>query len=154
MSHTRIHGIWSKMIERCYDSNSKMYKWYGERGITVCEKWKGTTGFIEFMNWSYSNGYNDDLSIDRINNNGNYCPENCRWVDKITQANNTRSNRLLEYNGEKHTVSEWARIVGIPNYTIEQRIVKLNWNVGEALGFEKHERKIVKRDEKGRFVST
>lgn len=154
MSHTRIHNIWSKMIERCFDSNSKMYKWYGKRGISVCGEWKGTDGFLSFMKWSLENGYSENLTIDRIDNNGNYCPENCRWTDKITQANNTRANKKIEYNGEIHTIAEWSRIVEIPYYTIEQRILKLNWNIGEALGYEKHKRKGVPRNERGQFIST
>lgn len=152
MSHTRLHGIWSKMISRCHNSNDDKYKWYGIRGISVCKEWHGTQGFINFMNWSYANGYNKDLSIDRIDNNGNYSPDNCRWTDKITQANNTRTNVYVTYNSETHTIAEWSKITGIKYATLSQRITLLNWDVAEALGYKEHKRKEIKRDEKGRIV--
>lgn len=141
MSHTRLHGIWSKMLNRCYCENCSEYKWYGERGISVCKEWKGTEGFINFMNWSILNGYKDDLSIDRIDNSKGYSPENCRWADKITQANNTRSNVYLSYNGETHTIAEWSRILGIKYPTLSQRITKLHWSIDEAFGIKERERK-------------
>lgn len=133
MSHTRIHNIWSKMIERCYWKDSHAYKDYGGRGITVCEEWRGTEGFIRFYEWSMKNGYSEDLTIDRIDNNKGYSPDNCRWTDKLTQANNTRTNVFYEYGGEKHTVAEWARIYNLPQECLRQRLYKLNWPFEKAI---------------------
>jgi hypothetical protein len=79
------------------------------------------------------NGYGDNLTIDRINNDGNYTPNNCRWTDKITQANNTRTNTYIEYNGEIHTIAEWGRLTGIKAYNIDNRLNKYGWSVERAL---------------------
>ena len=113
--------------------NCPAYKWYGERGITICDEWKGTQGFIKFYEWSLANGYSDELSIDRIDNNKGYSPNNCRWTTKIIQANNTRANRYLTHNGETHTIADWARIAKMPYSTFAQRINKLGWDIEKAM---------------------
>ena len=118
------------MKARCVDSNSHKYHAYGGRGITICEEWLNS--FEAFYDWAMANGYRDDLSIDRIDNDGNYCPENCRWATPKEQANNTRTNRLLEHNGEKRTVSEWADITGIAKKAIYRRLGR-GWSVEKAL---------------------
>lgn len=100
----RMYSIWVKMKQRCYNENDKAYKDYGGRGITVCEEW--LHDFQAFYDWSMKNGYRDDLSIDRKDVNGNYCPENCRWATIKEQVNNTRRNIILEYNGKKQTLSQ------------------------------------------------
>lgn len=122
MTNTRIFRIWSGMKFRCYIPSSSGYENYGGRGITICPEWLGEHGFENFYNWSMKNGFRAGLTIDRINNDGNYEPPNCRWTDKINQCNNRRSNRFLTARGETHTVAEWSRITGLKSATIIQRL--------------------------------
>ena len=110
-SKSKLSKVWSGMKWRCYDPNSPVYQHYGGRGITVCDEWR--TSFENFQNWAMKNGYREGLSIDRIDNDGPYGPENCRWVGHEVQMNNTRRNHFIEYGGEVHTVSEWAHILGV-----------------------------------------
>lgn len=125
-SKTRLHQIWLRMKQRCVNKNLECYKNYGGRGITVCDDWKND--FMSFYSWSMQNGYKNDLSIDRIDNNGNYEPSNCRWADRKTQARNTRSNRLITYNGQTHCISEWAEILNISKTILQDRISQ-NWSI-------------------------
>lgn len=129
-SDSRLYRIWWGMRERCYKSNKAEYKHYGGRGITICDEW--LEDFMNFYNWAMANGYEDRLSIDRIDVNGNYCPENCRWATQKEQCNNTRQNRFLRFNGETHTVKEWADIVGINVVTLRSRL-RTGWSVELAL---------------------
>ena len=126
----KLNWVWTAMKERCLNPNSKDYKYYGARGITVCDDWENS--FESFMDWAYSNGYQEGLSIDRINVDGDYCPDNCRWADAKMQANNTTRNRKITYNGETHTVSEWSEITGIKYRTILQR-ANMGWNAERIL---------------------
>jgi hypothetical protein len=87
---------------------------------------------MTFAKWAYNNGYSDSLSIDRIDNNGNYEPNNCRWTDAVTQANNTRRNVFLLYHGEKKTMTEWCRELNVPVSRIKERLKK-GWSVSDAL---------------------
>lgn len=131
----RIYFIYHSMKQRCLNKKCNQYKNYGARGITICSEWLGENGFVNFSNWAFENGYADDLSIDRIDNNGNYCPKNCRWTNMLTQANNTRHNRTVTYNGETHTYAEWERILnnGVSQVEISARINELHWDVEKAL---------------------
>ena len=108
MSNSRIYRIWGGMKERCFRKKHMHYKSYGGRGITVCNKW---LEFPEFYKWALSAGYADDLTIDRVDTNGNYCPDNCRWVTQMEQMNNTRFN--IYVSGEL-TLSEFSRKYEIP----------------------------------------
>lgn len=118
-SYTRLYHIWQNMKSRCYYSKQEKYKRYGGRGIKVCEDWQDFTAFKE---WAIKNGYSDNLSLDRINNDGDYEPQNCRWADMRTQQNNRRNNRFVTINGETRTISEWSRISGIKRSTLSSRI--------------------------------
>lgn len=122
MSKDRLYRTYKHMKERCLNSHCGSYSKYGERGITVCEEW--IKSFESFKNWSYSNGYSEDLTLDRIDGTKGYYPENCRWVDYVIQNNNTSRNHLITYNGETHTIAEWSRIRGIPYNTLNGRIFK------------------------------
>jgi hypothetical protein len=150
MSHSRLHRIWSKMQERCFNPNCLSFKYYGQREITVCDEWRGTDGFIRFMNWSLEHGYKDELTIDRINNDGNYEPNNCRWTTQKVQNRNTRVNPHYELNGKMYTIPELAEEFSLPYATVAQRLRKLKWSVEEAIELKPHKR-IIKRDEYGRF---
>lgn len=116
---TRLYNIWLAMKRRCDTPSLKAYPDYGGRGITVCDEW--VNSYEAFRDWSIANGYDETLTIDRIDNNGNYEPENCRWVDCVAQANNRRSNVILELNGESHNITEWARILGKNPKTLYSR---------------------------------
>lgn len=117
---TRLHHIWIGMKERCRD---KKLKNYGGRGITVCKEW--SDNFLSFMDWSKQNGYSDSLTIDRIDNDGNYEPSNCRWVDIKTQSRNKRTNRIIDCNGKKHCIAEWCDILGL-DYKKEYQNIRKN----------------------------
>ena len=132
LSKTRIYRIYCGMKSRCYNKNNKKaYKYYGARDIKICSEW--LKNFKSFYNWSISNGYKDDLTIDRIDVNGDYEPSNCRWVTILKQSNNKRNNNYLIFNGERHTVKEWSIILNIPYGTIQNRLHKLNWSVERTL---------------------
>lgn len=129
-SSTRLYAVWNAMMSRCYNPNTERYGRYGGRGITVCDEWLHK--YPAFRDWAVANGYRDGLTIDRINVDGNYCPENCRWITKAEQQKNTSTNRFLTYNGETHTLSDWARIAGISAPTLSKRL-KRGWTLEKAL---------------------
>lgn len=118
MSGTRLYGIWQKMKDRCYNSNVKCYPRYGGRGIKMCYEWLKPDNFIQ---WSLENGYSNKLTIDRIDNNGNYEPSNCRWITNKEQCRNRRSNIMVEYNNKKMTLIELAEQINIPYKTLYMR---------------------------------
>lgn len=127
----KIYAVYCTMKQRCNNKNSDSFKNYGAKGVSVCEEWEDD--FESFYEWAIKNGYRDNLTIDRINVEGNYEPSNCRWVDCITQANNKRNNKLIEYKGETHTIAEWAKIKGFSYYTLYERIVVHKWNLERAM---------------------
>lgn len=118
-----LYHTWVSMRQRCNNPKQTSYENYGGRGITVCDDWDD---FENFRDWAISNGYSNELTIDRINNDDGYYPENCRWVDNKTQANNRRTNRLVTYSGNTHTVSEWARIMNVNYSTLLTRVKRGN----------------------------
>lgn len=126
----RLYNIHQGIKGRCLRPTEPAYKNYGARGITVCEEWKNS--FAEFYNWAINHGYKDNLTIDRIDNNKGYCPENCRWTDRKTQGRNTRTNHLITYNGETRCAKEWAEILGIRYYNIWWRLRK-GWPIEKVL---------------------
>lgn len=136
MSKTRLAYIFRGMKQRCYNPNNHEYWIYGGRGIKICPEWLEDP--MNFYQWALESGFDEagnqrTCSIDRIDFNGDYSPDNCRWADIYTQANNTRKNIYYIFGGEKHTLSEWSRITGIGYGTLYDRINKLGWSVEKAL---------------------
>ena len=119
LSYTPLYGVWNCMKKRCENENDNYYQDYGGRGIRICDEWHD---FKNFNDWAVTSGYSDGLTIDRINNDGDYSPNNCRWADAITQANNRRSCRYITYAGNTHTIAEWARLFNISYFTLWGRI--------------------------------
>lgn len=116
---TRLYRIWKQMRIRCYCTTNPTYKYYGARGITICDAWDD---FAVFRDWALTHGYTDELSIDRIDNDGPYCPENCRWIPRAEQSRNTRNCKRYEFGGVTMTHNEWARQLGINPSTLTERI--------------------------------
>lgn len=119
MSSSRLYKIWAGIHKRCKNKNASNYKIYGARGITVCDEW---SDFVPFMTWALENGYKEDLSIDRIDNNGDYSPDNCRWADRKTQCRNKGNNKLLTFNGITKPLVSWAEDLGLSLQTLASRL--------------------------------
>ena len=134
--YSRLYHIWIGMRNRCYKQYDNRYKSYGGRGITMCNEW--LNDFMSFYNWAMTNGYDEnakrgECTIDRIDVNGNYCPENCKWSNAKTQANNTTKTINLTYKGLTHTLSEWSDIVNISRPTLWARLKVHKWSIEKAL---------------------
>lgn len=127
---TRLYRIYNNMKTRCYNPSSISYQHYGGRGIKICKEW--LQDFSIFKDWAISNGYRDDLTIDRIDVDKGYFPDNCRWTDYKVQANNTRSNHLVTIYGFTKTLTEWSEFYEINVKTVRDRL-KRGWDVIEAL---------------------
>ena len=119
MTDTRLFRIWSGIKRRCFTTTDYHYKWYGARGISMCDEWKNS--FQIFYNWAISNGYREDLSIDRVDNNGNYEPSNCRWITHAEQMRNQGKNIMLTYNGKTLCAMDWSKETGMSDATIRWR---------------------------------
>ena len=128
-THSRLHEIWLNIRKRCRSKNNTNYKNYGGRGISVCLEWDD---FVAFEMWATKSGYEHGLTIERIDVNGNYCPENCTWIPNNCQAKNTRRNIRLFYNGEEKILSEWAKELNVPYSTMKYRL-KHDYCVEEIL---------------------
>lgn len=127
---TRLYNIWSHMCERCNNPNFVYFHLYGGRGVSVCAEWFGN--YSAFREWALGSGYKDSLCLDRIDNDGNYTPENCRWVTPKEQANNRRSNRLLYFKGEFRNIENWSKITGLPRHIIDGRLAR-GWSTEKTL---------------------
>lgn len=127
----RIATIYDHILERCYKDNSSSYKYYGARGIKVCEEWKNSRQ--AFYKWAYSNGYKENLTIDRIDVNKDYCPENCRWVTMEEQANNKSNSKYIEYKGLRLTRTQWEKKLGFKRGLLKDRIDRYGWDIERAL---------------------
>lgn len=117
--YDRIYSVYRSMKSRCYSKGNKSYYLYGGKGIIICDEWLNDKD--KFIEWALNNGYKEGLTIDRIDGDKGYKPSNCRWVDRYVQNNNTNRNRLVTYNGETHSLAEWARIVGLSYKAIAHR---------------------------------
>lgn len=136
MTDTRLYYVWSGIKSRCYNSKVYEYRFYGARGISMCDEWRSS--FEAFRDWAIANGYDDSAergkyTVDRKDQNGNYTPDNCRLATQRQQMNNVRTNHLIEFNGETHTIAEWSRITGIDQFKIRNRVSKLGWTTERAL---------------------
>lgn len=130
MSKTRLYRIFRGMISRCKYETASGYDCYGGRGIAVCDEWRND--FQAFHDWATHNGYDDNLTIERMDANGNYEPSNCCWITKAQQNNNTRRSHYITHDGKTQTVSEWAAELGIPQHTVRCRL-NAGWEDMRAL---------------------
>jgi hypothetical protein len=127
--YTKLYRSWDAMIDRTCNSNNARYHDYGGRGITVCNEWRT---YEPFSQWAKENGYEEGLTLDRINVDGNYEPSNCRWATRQEQANNRRNNVIIEYNGRSQTIAEWCRELNL-SYEMVRRRLKRGWDGERAL---------------------
>lgn len=138
IGHNKIHGMsdttlyrkWLSMLRRCNDPKYQAYKDYGARGIKVCDEWHD---FITFKKWVDATRSSEDLTLERIDVNGNYCPENCSWITLSEQASNRRSCVMIEYNGETHNLNDWCEKLGLRYKLIHNRMHKLGWSFEKAI---------------------
>lgn len=127
---TRLYKIWCGIKDRCKNKNRDCYKNYGGRGITICNEWEND--FSVFQNWALNHGYKQDLSIDRIDNNKGYTPENCRWTTNIEQQNNKRNNILINFCGRTQTLKAWCTELNLKYHAIYLRICRYKWSIEKA----------------------
>lgn len=150
-STEKLYTVWTNMRKRCQKETNPTYKYYGARGIKVCDEWNDYEAFRE---WAYANGYKEgnnrrDCTLDRIDVNGNYEPSNCRWITAKQQHLNTRKNVYIEYKGERHTLLEWAQKLGI-NYKTFGNRWRRGWSIERMIEEPTHMR--YERNEKGQFA--
>jgi hypothetical protein len=127
-----LYYIHKNMLTRCYKVNSQDYFWYGQRGIIVCDEWRNN--FQSFYDWAIQYGYSQSLTLDRIDTDGNYGPDNCRWLDRLGQANNRRNTKKITYNNQEYTLTELVDLIGKVNRRIAYgRINRFGWDPIEAI---------------------
>lgn len=129
---TRLYHIYRGMLNRCTNPNNYGYHWYGGRGIRVCDEWQGNKGYESFKAWALVNGYNDEQTIERIDVDGNYCPDNCKWIPQNEQAHNRRSSRVYEVDGKRQDLSQWAKDYGVEYHALRSRL-RRGMDIREAL---------------------
>lgn len=129
-SNTRLYGIWRDMKSRCHNPKSPKHKVYFDRNITVCDEW--ANDFEIFYYWAINNGYSEELTIDRIDNEKGYQPDNCRWTTQLEQQRNKRNNHNIHYNGETHCLTEWCELLGLNYRKTKSRINNLKWDIERA----------------------
>ena len=122
--------IWQNMKTRCNNAKSPSFGRYGGRGIVVCDDWRN---FENFKEWATANGYQENLTLDRVDVNGNYEPTNCRWITNAQQQLNKRTNHLITYNGKTQTIKEWSNELGMNYTTLSSRIMDYHWSVEKAI---------------------
>ena len=138
LSNTKLCYTYFNMKSRCYNPNNTAYKHYGGRGIKICDEWLDKeNGFLNFYNWAMQNDYKEDLTLDRIDVNGNYEPLNCRWITLKEQADNKTNTIKIQYNGITKNLTEWAREYKIPIVTLRTRISR-GWDLEKALTEKVH----------------
>lgn len=130
-SNTRLYNIWSRMKARCYNSKDTFYKIYGGRGISVCSEWRND--FQTFCDWAVSHGYCEGLTIDRIDNDKGYSPDNCRWASRTQQVRNRKVTKKYALNGESKTLAEWCEIYQKGYSKVWARVLRSGWTIEEAL---------------------
>ena len=127
---THLYNVWKAKRKRCYNDRNTDYKYYGGRGIRVCDELN--SDFESFKRWAVSHGYSPELTIDRINSDKDYSPSNCRWITMKSQCNNRRNNITYSFNNETHTLSEWSEIADIPYHTLYMRLHN-GWDFNKAI---------------------
>ena len=130
MTNSRLYRIYRHIKERCFNPNSKSYKYYGSCGIVMCNEWKND--FMNFYNWAMSNGYRNDLTIERIDVNDDYCSENCKWIPQKEQSKNRRNVHLITFNGKTQSLTDWSNELNINFNTLYQRIIISKWSIEKA----------------------
>lgn len=136
-AHERLYSIWTNMRKRCNNPKDPAYNYYGGKGVCICDAW---SEYMAFKEWALENGYTDNLTIDRIDPDGDYSPENCRWVDMKTQANNKTDNHYVDIGGTVYTIQQWSEIYGIDSRVVNSRI-NIGWDVVEAIQTPNHQNK-------------
>lgn len=143
MTGTELYKRWAAIKQRCLDSEKPDYGRYGGAGVTICDEWKDS--FVSFMNWALANGYEEELSIDRIDNEKGYCPENCRWIRLEKQSANRKSNIYITYNGETKTLTDWCKYFNVNYDRTKARIQKYGFSFEESIFSENYALRGVRR---------
>ena len=131
MSKSRLYNIWKEILQRTTNEKNKNYRYYGGRGIGICNEWR--ENFETFAKWSNENGYSPNMTIERRDNSKGYQPDNCYWATMKEQSRNKRSNHWLTYRGKTKTITDWAEDIGMKKTTLTNRINRLGWSTEKAL---------------------